>query len=201
MKPTFFEPTFFETKRALRQWLTRHHQSADELWVGMYKVGSGKKSITWPEVVDEALCFGWIDGVRQSIDAHSYANRVTPRRSGSIWSAKNIARVRELEREGLMQPAGRAAFEARLQHKSGVYSHEQAAPIELDEAAVRFMRRTTGAWAFFAAKAPWYQRAASHWVMTAKKPETKQKRLALLAQCSANGEDIPMLRRRLGAKR
>jgi uncharacterized protein YdeI (YjbR/CyaY-like superfamily) len=186
------EPVFFETASDLRRWLAANHETADELWVGLYRVGSGRKSITWPEVVDEALCFGWIDGIRKSIDDTSYKNRITPRRKGSNWSAINIARVAELEAQGRMQPAGRRAFDGRDEAKSAVYSYERATA-RLDETAEATFRADREAWSWFEQAPASYRRAATHWVTSAVKPETRDRRLQTLIADSAAGRTVKPL--------
>ena len=178
--------TFFESPSAWRGWLERHHDTARELWVGFYKKRSGRPSITWPESVDEALCFGWIDGVRKSVDDVSYAIRFTPRRPRSVWSAVNLKRARELLEAGRMQPAGLKAFEARTQERSGIYSYERARH-ELDDRYERKLRANKKAWEFFRAQAPWYRRTASYWVMSAKKEETQVRRLKHVIENSEKG--------------
>jgi uncharacterized protein YdeI (YjbR/CyaY-like superfamily) len=188
------EVTFFETPAAFRAWLTEHHDRARELWVGFHKKGTGRPSITWPEAVDQALCFGWIDGVRKRIDDASYAIRFTPRQPGSIWSAVNVKRAGELAELGLMQPAGLAAFAARDEAKTNRYAYEQRAAA-LDEAAERQFRANAAAWAFFEAQPPSYRRAAIWWVVSAKKEETRRKRLAVLIEDSAQGRRLAMLTR------
>jgi uncharacterized protein YdeI (YjbR/CyaY-like superfamily) len=164
------------------------------LWVGFYKKGSGKPSITWPESVDEALSFGWIDGIRKSVDDESYTIRFTPRRPRSIWSAVNVKRARELIEAGRMHPAGLKAFEERVQERSGIYSYEERRQ-ELAEGYVRKLKANKKAWEFFRAQPPGYQRTVSHWVMSAKKEETRAKRLATLIEDSANGRRIAPLTR------
>lgn len=176
---------FFEHPEQLRAWFQEHHASAEELFVGYYKKASGKTSITWQQSVDEALCFGWIDSVRRSLDEESYCNRFTPRKPNSIWSAVNIARVEALSQEGRMQPAGLAAFERRKQAKSRVYSYEQAQPSELSEALLAQFQLNSDAWNFFQAQAPSYQRTAIHWIMSAKQEATRQRRLEQLISDSA----------------
>jgi uncharacterized protein YdeI (YjbR/CyaY-like superfamily) len=178
--------TFFKTPADFRKWLQKHHASAPELWVGYYKKDTGKASMTWPESVDEALCFGWIDAVRRSLGELSYAIRFVPRRPGSIWSAVNIRRVQELTRQGSMQPAGRKAFAARTEKKSVVYSYEQKRS-DLDEPYAKKLRKNKAAWEFFQAQAAWYRKQASWWVMSAKKEETRVKRLEKLIADSAQG--------------
>jgi uncharacterized protein YdeI (YjbR/CyaY-like superfamily) len=163
--------------------------------VGFYKKASGKPSITWPESVDEALCFGWIDGVRKSIDESSYKIRFTPRRPGSIWSAVNIKRAGELIELGRMAPAGLRAFDERKEARSVVYSYEQRDSARLEGDYEAQLRANPQAWDFFQAQPPWYQRAASWWVISAKKEETRLKRLATLIEESAQGRTIAPLRR------
>jgi len=193
------KPTFFATPAELRQWLDRNHATATELLVGFYKRGSGKASITWQELVDEELCFGWIDGVRQGIDEVRYSNRITPRKPRSTWSAVNIARAQELIRLGRMHPAGMAAFERRTEERSAIYSYEQRKSARLDPAAERSFRANKKAWTFFQAQAPGYRQAATWWVISAKREETRKKRLATLIADSALGRAIGPLRRRPGA--
>jgi len=187
------EPTTFETSEAFRAWLEQHHDSADELWVCYYKKSSGRKSITWKESVDEALCFGWIDGIRKSLDDERYVNRFTPRRKGSVWSAINTRRVGELTKEGRMRPAGLEAFEARREDRSGIYSYERRDEAVLDPAFERRFRSKKRAWAFFEGSPPSYRRAAIRWVMTAKREETRERRLGQLIERSAAGERVPPL--------
>lgn len=190
------KPTFFATVAELRDWFEQHHTTATELLVGFYKRGSGKTSITWQELVDEELCFGWIDGVRMGIDAVSYANRITPRKPRSTWSAVNIARARELIRLGRMRPAGLKAFERRTDERSAIYSYEQRKAATLNPASERQFRANKKAWAYFQAQAPGYQRTAIWWVISAKREETRQKRLAALIDDSQYGRTLEPLRRR-----
>jgi uncharacterized protein YdeI (YjbR/CyaY-like superfamily) len=178
------EPTFFATPAAFRKWLQKHHEQATELLVGFYKKDSGKLSITWPESVDQALCFGWIDGVRKRIDDTSYSIRFTPRKAVSTWSAINIARVEELTKLGLMQPAGLRAFERRREDKSRIYAYEND-PVTLDPAAEKVFRANAKAWSFFSTQPPSYRRVALYWVTSAKKEETRARRLAQLIDDSA----------------
>lgn len=189
-------PTFFATPADFRAWLEAHHADSQELWVGYYKVGSGRPSLTWPESVDEALCFGWIDGVRKRIDAESYMIRFTPRQPRSIWSAVNIKRAQELLEAGLMRPAGLKAFEARQDDKSAIYAYEQRHTAELDAASEEQFRANPAAWAFFQAQPPSYRKAAIWWVVSAKKEETQRKRLATLIADSEQGRPIAPLTRR-----
>ena len=186
-------PRFFATPDEWRDWLARHHDTVPELWVGFHRTGTGRPSITWPESVDQALCFGWIDGVRRRIDETSYAIRFTPRRKGSIWSSINIARVQALTRLGLMHPTGTMAHQARSEAKSGIYAYEQRQTAELPEAMARRFRRHRKAWAFFQAQPAGYRRTATWWVVSAKKEETRERRLATLIEDSAAGRPIKQL--------
>ena len=180
------KPTFFATPAAFAAWLKKHHKTAPELLVGFYKKDSGKPSITWPESVDEALCFGWIDGVRRSVNAEAYSIRFTPRRATSNWSAVNIGRVAELTKQGRMRAAGLAAFARRTAKKSVVYSYEQKEPLGLDPAYEKRFRANRKAWAFFSAQANWYRRNGVRWIMTAKAEETRLRRLQQLIDTSAD---------------
>jgi len=180
------KPRFFRTPEAFRKWLEKNHDAKDELLVGFYKKGSGRPSMTWPESVDEALSFGWIDGVRKRIDDESYSIRFTPRRKGSIWSAVNIERVSELRNEGRMRPAGLRAFEARTERKSRVYSYENGMG-QLDPEQDRAFRANREAWTYFIAQPPGYRRMAIHWVTSAKREATRARRLGLLIEDSAKG--------------
>jgi uncharacterized protein YdeI (YjbR/CyaY-like superfamily) len=189
------EPRFFAGPDEWRAWLARHHASAAELWVGFHKRGTGRPSLTWPESVDHALCYGWIDGVRRSLGAESYVIRFTPRRPGSTWSRVNLRRVEQLEALGLMQPAGRAAHAARKEGKSGIYSYEQRAAARLTPDQERAFKRNRKAWAYFQAEAPWYRRTATHWVASAKREETRARRLATLIEDSAAGRRLAGLDR------
>ncbi len=179
-------PKFFKTPSAFRKWLEAHHASAKELWVGFYKKGSGKPSIDWPESVDEALCFGWIDGIRKSIDADSYMIRFTPRKPTSVWSAVNIKNVENLIKEKRMHPAGLKAFAARKENRSGIYSYEQRGP-ELVEPYLGMLKRNKAAWKFFQAQPPSYRKVMNWWVVSAKQEATRVKRLDKLIEESAQG--------------
>ncbi len=178
-------PTFFETPDAFRKWLARNHDKKNELLVGFYKRDSGRKSITWPESVDCALSYGWIDGVRRRIDDESYSIRFTPRRKGSIWSAINIKRVAELEKMGWMTDAGRAAFDKRDEKKSAIYSYENR-PRELAPEFEKRFKANKKAWKFWSEQPPWYRRNVTYWVMEAKKDETRERRMAMLIEDCAN---------------
>ena len=185
---------FFASPAKLRSWFRKYHSAEDELWVGFFKKGTGKPSITWPQSVDEALCVGWIDGLRKSLDADRYVIRFTPRKPGSVWSAINIARVRALETEGRMRPAGRKAFEARKENRSGIYSYEQR-QARLPTLYERRLRKNRPAWRFFSAQPPSYCKAACWWVVSAKKEETREKRLGRLIDLSEQGRRIPQFTR------
>jgi uncharacterized protein YdeI (YjbR/CyaY-like superfamily) len=187
-------PKFFSSPEAFRSWLEEHHDQERELWVGFYKRRSGKPSITWPEAVDVALCFGWIDGVRKSLEDISYTIRFTPRK-GSTWSAINLKRVQALRKQGLMHASGEKAFQQRDEGRSKVYSYEQRKTAQLGAVYEREFRANPKAWCFFRAQAPWYQRTATWWVISAKKEETRRKRLAQLIADSAQERPIPPLTR------
>jgi uncharacterized protein YdeI (YjbR/CyaY-like superfamily) len=176
-------PVFFPTAADFRKWLNKNHKKETELLVGFYKVDSGKPSMTWSQSVDEALCFGWIDGVRKSIDKDSYTIRFTPRRPTSIWSAINLAKMQELTKIGLVKPAGLAIFEIRKEHKSNLYSHEHE-PARLAIEHERKFKANKKAWAFFTAQAPSYQKVIIHWIMTAKQPTTQLTRLTKAIESS-----------------
>src|SRR4051812_32128740 len=189
------EPTFFATPAAFRAWLAEHHTTASELWVGFHKRGAGRPSMTWPESVDEALCVGWIDGIRRSLGEDSYTIRFTPRRPSSHWSRVNVARVEALRAEGRMLDAGERAFAARRADKTARASYERDAPASLDPEQEREFRAHAEAWDFFAAQPPGYRRTATHWVTSAKRPETRDRRLAQLIADSAAGRRIGPLAR------
>ena len=184
------KPKFFKTPADFRKWFEAHHVSAPELWVGFYKKTSGKPSITWPQSVDEALCFGWIDGIRKSIDDVSYKIRFTPRQPRSTWSAVNIKRAQQLIDQELVRPAGLKAFAAREENRSGIYSYEQRTP-ELPNQYGKKLKKDLAAWKFFQAQPPSYRKAANWYVLSAKKEETRLKRLNALIEYSAQGRRIP----------
>ena len=184
------KPRFFPTPADFHAWLKEHHASAQELSVGFHKKGSGKPSITWPEAVDEALCFGWIDGVRNRIDDDSYRIRFTPRKPKSNWSAINVARVAELTAQGRMRAAGLKAFDSRSAAKTGIYAYEQRKQAELDAAAAAQFRANRAAWKFFEAQPPGYRHLIVWWVVSAKREETRAKRLAQLIEASEQGRRI-----------
>jgi uncharacterized protein YdeI (YjbR/CyaY-like superfamily) len=183
--------TFFPTSADFRAWLEAHHDKLRELLVGFHKKDSGKLSITWPESVEVALCFGWIDGVRKSLDETSYTIRFTPRRPTSTWSSININLVRKLTKQGLMHPAGLSAFAARSEKKSGIYSYEQRKSARFTREQEKQFRANKRAWEFFLSQAPWYQRVCTYWVICAKREGTKLKRLSELIGHSQNRRRIP----------
>ncbi|HST30847.1 MAG TPA: YdeI/OmpD-associated family protein [Chthoniobacterales bacterium] len=183
------KPTFFRTPSDFGKWLGQNHRTAGELWVGFYRKGSGKPSVTWPESVDEALCFGWIDGIRKRVDEVSYTIRFTPRRHGSIWSAINIKRAQELKKQKRIRTAGLKAFAARVESRSGIYSYEQR-PIELPERYAKLVKKNKTAWTFFRAQPPSYRKMISWWIVSAKKAETRSQRMARLIAASAKGKRL-----------
>ncbi|HSL85109.1 MAG TPA: YdeI/OmpD-associated family protein [Thermoanaerobaculia bacterium] len=188
------DPLFFPDAAAFRAWLEAHHASARELSVGFYKVGTGKPSMTWEESVDEALCFGWIDGVRKRLDEERYTIRFTPRRPGSRWSRKNLASFERLRAEGRLRPAGLAAWEARPPGEDAGASYERDEPPELDGSLRERFRANEAAWAFFQAQPAGYRRVVTHWVATAKREETRLKRLDRTIEVSERGERIDLMK-------
>lgn len=186
------KPIFFPTPADFRAWLEAHHDKFRDLLVGFYKRDSGKPSITWPESVQVALCFGWIDGIRKSIDETSYTIRFTPRKPTSTWSSININLVRKLTKQGLMHPAGLKAFAARDEKNSAIYSYERK-NAEFTREQARQFRANKTAWEFFRSQAPWYQRVTTYWVISAKKEETKLRRLSGLIEYSQNRRTLPRL--------
>ncbi|RWY51073.1 YdeI/OmpD-associated family protein [Mucilaginibacter gilvus] len=181
------DPTFFKTQEEFRGWLQYNHASQTELQVGFYKTGSGKHSITWPQSVDQALCFGWIDGVRKNINEDSYSIRFTPRKPKSIWSAVNIKKVAHLTENGLMQPAGIAAYAKREEKRSAIYSFENE-EMTLAPAYEEQFKVNEKAWAFFQSQAPWYKKVWHHRIMSAKQEKTQLNRLEKLIKASAEGK-------------
>ena len=183
------EPTYFETEAKFRSWLEANHQTAPELLVGFWKKATGKPSIDWPQARDQALCFGWIDGIRRSLGDEAFTIRFTPRRKGSIWSKVNVDRYNALTADGLMTPEGVLAYEEN-KHKSGVYSYEKPLA-SLEAAAEKLFRKDEAAWADWEKRPLGYRRNVLNWITTAKRPETRAKRLAILIECSGKGEKIP----------
>jgi uncharacterized protein YdeI (YjbR/CyaY-like superfamily) len=191
------DPIFFRNPAEYRKWLEKNHSTAKELWIGYYKKATGKPSLTWEQTVDESLCFGWIDGIRKSIDEESFKQRVTPRRPTSVWSQINIRKIGELSKAGLMQPAGLAAFEKRDSKRT--YSYESfAAPLGRDQEEI--FRANKKAWEFWKAQPAGYKRLASWYVMSAKQEATRQRRLERLIVDSAAGRRIGMLETKKKAK-
>ena len=190
------DPIFFATPADFRAWLEENHQTAEEVVVGYYKKKAGKPSMTWSESVDQALCFGWIDGKGKSLGDEAHTIRFTTRRPKSNWSEVNIRKVAELTKAGLMRPAGLAAFEKREEARSGVYSYEQRHLATLTEEQQAEFQANQAAWEWFNAAAPSYRKAAIFWVASAKREETRAKRLRQLIDDSAAGLEVPPLRRR-----
>ena len=196
MPTTPAKPRFFPTPAHFRRWLHANHARRSELWVGFYKTASGKPSITWPESVDEALCVGWIDGVRKSLDEKSYMIRFTPRKPTSVWSAVNQRRMAVLTAEGRVLEAGQLAFERRRADRSGIYAYENRGAAALDRDEERGFRADAKAWRFFSEQPPSYRQITIWRVVTAKQPATRARRLAELIECARAGERIPGLRRK-----
>lgn len=192
-------PIFFKSLSELHKWFQKNHGKTSEVWIGFYKVNSGKKGISYKEAVDEALCFDWIDDIRKGLDEESYVNRFTPRKKSSNWSNVNIKRISELIEEGRVQPSGLAAFKERTKEKSGVYSFEQNSH-ELSPAFEKKFKANKKAWTYFTSKAPWYQRTSIHWVMSAKQEATRLKRLETLISDSENERTIALLTRAVNSK-
>jgi uncharacterized protein YdeI (YjbR/CyaY-like superfamily) len=187
------EPIYFESPAAFRDWLEEHHERETEVWVGMWKKATGKQGMSWSQAVDEALCFGWIDGLAKRVDGERHRQRFTPRKPTSNWSAINIAKVATLREEGRMRPAGEAAFARRRADRSGVYSFEQRDEPRLEPEQQAQLEANPAAWAYFKSKPPSYRRQATWWVVSAKKPETRARRLATLIEDSAAGRPIKLL--------
>ena len=182
------EPAFFSTEADFRRWLAANHDSAPELLVGFWKKSSGKPSIDWPQARDQALCFGWIDGIRKSLGDEAYTIRFTPRRKGSIWSKVNVARFNALSDDGQMTAEGVRAYEEN-KHKSGLYSYEKPLA-KLTAAETKLLRATKAAWAYWQAQPPGYRKLVLNWITTAKRPETRAKRLATLIEDCTGGRRI-----------
>jgi uncharacterized protein YdeI (YjbR/CyaY-like superfamily) len=187
--PHSAKPTYFATEADFRKWLKANHESAPELLVGFWKKSTGKPSIDWPQARDQALCFGWIDGVRRSLGEEAYTIRFTPRRKGSIWSKVNVDRFKALKADGQMTAAGERAYEEN-KHKSGLYAYENKLA-ELGADDEKLFRKNKQAWADWEKRPPGYRKVVLHWVTSAKKPETRAKRLGILIKSSAKGEKIP----------
>ena len=186
-------PTYFPTAAAFRRWLELHHDTGLELWVGFYKKFTGKPSITWPEAVDQLLCFGWIDGIRKSLNEETYVIRVTPRKPGSIWSAVNVKRAKQLVKLGLMHPAGLNVFSARDASKTNRYSFERSR-VKLDKSLQRQFRANPKAWEFFQTQPPGYRRTILWWVMSGKQAVTREKRMGILVATSERQARVDLMR-------
>lgn len=184
---------FFKTANAFRRWLQSHHAKEEELTLGFFKKHTGKTGISYAEALDDALCFGWIDGVRRGLDDERYTIRFSPRRPDSIWSQVNLRHMDRLLRAGRVEPAGREVYEARDKKRSGKYSFEQRKEIRLSPELEEVFRKNTRAWNFFSTQAPWYRRTAAFWIMSAKKIETRERRLARLIDDSANEQRLSVL--------
>ncbi|MDQ3721211.1 MAG: YdeI/OmpD-associated family protein [Actinomycetota bacterium] len=187
------EPIFFDGPEGFREWLEANHERATEVSVGFYKKATGRQTMSWSQAVDQALCFGWIDGKLNRIDDERHRQRFTPRKPGSNWSRVNVEKMAKLEAGGLMTPAGRRAFEQRREDRTGVYSFEADEPAQLP--AEYAERLSATARSYCERRPPWYRRASAHWVMSAKREETRVKRLNTLIECSEQGLDVPPLRR------
>lgn len=181
------KPMFFETPAGFRAWLKKHHKTATEIVVGFYRKDSGRPTITWSEAVDEALCFGWIDGIRRKHSDIAYSNRFTPRRPGSNWSAINIAKIEQLTKEGRMQPAGIGAYERRTEAKSRIYTYELKDEQTFLPALEKKFRVNKKAWEFFRGQPPYYRKLMTRWVCSAKQEETRLRRLEQLMAASEQG--------------
>jgi uncharacterized protein YdeI (YjbR/CyaY-like superfamily) len=189
------ESIHFRTPEELRSWLEKHHETETELSVMIFKKRSGVSSVDWAQIVDEVLCFGWIDGKGKRIDDDRYTIRITPRKRGSIWSHRNVARVEALVEEGRMRPAGLRAFESRKPERTGIYSFERNAEAEFGPEFANWFQQNPDALAYFGAQANWYRRAATHWVMSAKRDSTRQRRMSQLIADSSAGRTIKPLTR------
>ena len=190
------EVMFFATPAELREWFEHHHDQADELLVGYWKKHTGRTGVSHTEAIEQALCFGWIDSVGRRIDEDRYQVRFTPRRRGSVWSAVNVATIARLTEQGLMRPAGLAAFEGRRPDRVASYSYEQPADARLDDEQLARLRADDRAWTWFSAQPPAYRRAAVHWVVSARREDTRERRLQQLISDSAAGRRVPPLVRR-----
>lgn len=181
---------FFSSSAELRKWLEKNHADASEIWIGFYRKDSAKGGITYHEALDEALCFGWIDGIRKKLDDVSFTNRFTPRKPKSIWSNVNVAHVERLTREGKMRPAGMAAFDAKSASRTGIYTFERD-HAELEPEMKRRFQNNKAAWKYFESAPPYYRKLATGWVTSAKREQTRERRLAELIDCSARATRLP----------
>ena len=187
--PTPRDVRYFATPPDLREWFDANHEMAEELWVGYYRKSTGRPSVDWSQAVDEALCVGWIDGVRHRLDEERFAQRFTPRRKGSTWSAINVAKVRALTEQGRMRAAGTSAYEARSASRTAIYSYEREETAFTDEETAR-LRAIDAAWIDWERRPPSYRKAVTHWVTSAKRAETRERRLATLIEDSAAGRKV-----------
>ncbi|MBA3359148.1 MAG: YdeI/OmpD-associated family protein [Thermoleophilaceae bacterium] len=190
------EPLFFAGPEEFYGWLEAHHAHDSELWVGYYKKATGKQTMSWSQAVDQALCFGWIDGVLRRIDDETHMQRFTPRKPGSNWSKVNVEKMARLEAEGLVAPAGRRAFEARRADRTGIYSFERDEPAQFPSDFAARLQANAAASDYFENRAPSYRRTCIHWVTSAKREETRVRRMDQLIACSERGLDVPQFRRR-----
>ena len=190
------DAVFFATPGELREWYEQNHDKAPELVVGYWKKHTGRTGVSHTEAIEQALCFGWIDSIGRRIDEDRYQVRFTPRRRGSVWSAVNVAAVARLSEQGLMRPAGLAAFEGRRPDRVATYSYEQPADAQLDDEQLDRLRADGKAWEWFSAQTPSYRRAAVHWVVSGKRADTRERRLQQLISDSAAGRRVPPLVRR-----
>lgn len=186
--------TYFESPGHFREWLEAHHGERDDLWVGYWKKATQRSSLTWEESVDEALCFGWIDGIRKRVDEHAYTIRFTQRRAGSTWSVRNIARYAELRRTDRIEPAGAAAYLIRTEENSGTYAYEQAISTTLSREFLAQLSSNDAAWTDWQSRPPGYREQVSHWIMSAKREATRERRLATLIEDSAAARKVKPLR-------
>ena len=191
--PVQMNAQFFATADELRAWFHEHHETAPELFVGYWKKGTGGTGVSHPEAIEQALCFGWIDSVARRLDDRRYQVRFTPRRRSSVWSAVNVAKIAELTERGLMHPAGVRAFELRKPDQVAVYSYENPESAQFTAEQTALFRANPAAWEWFSRQTPAYRRSATHWVVTAKRPETRARRLAQLIADSADGRKVPPL--------
>jgi uncharacterized protein YdeI (YjbR/CyaY-like superfamily) len=188
------EPKFFRSSKELHAWFEKNHGKLVEIWIGFYNVKSGKKTAGYREALDEALCYGWIDGIRKNQDEYSYKIRFTPRKKKSIWSNVNVKRMKELIQLGRVQPSGMEAYKAKEKSKTGIYSFEQKEH-KLLPAYMKQLKANKKAWDYFSNKAPWYQRTTIHWIVSAKQEATQLRRLEQLIKDSEAGRTIPSLTR------
>ncbi len=187
-------PRFFRTQAGLRAWFEKNHDAGGELWVGYYKKGTGLPSVTWPESVDAALCFGWIDGLKKSVDQKSYTLRFTPRRKRSHWSARNLGRMKELIAEGLVAEPGLAAYERRDRRNEKQASYEQSGEMSLPSEYEGRLKANPAAWEYFRNARPSYRKQVIWWIVSAKREDTRRRRLGILIESCAEGDVIPPLR-------